>query len=173
MDRATDNGAASFRLERFFDRPVDACGLFIDRFGQLRRQFQIAITSAREGDILVLHERFTYDDGEAEERTWRIKVLGQGRYQGSADNSVIGTASGVVTGNAFHWRYPFLLRAGRHTLRVTFDDWMYLQPGGTVLNRARVLKFGLLIGEISGAFVRRAGTAPASREHAALEQAAE
>lgn len=160
-------GAPAFRLERFFDRPVDAWGLFIDRFGGLRRQFGIAITPVAERDRLILHERFIYDDGEQEERTWRIRVLGGGRYEGTADNSVVGTAHGRVTGNAFHWRYPFVLRAGRHAVQVTFDDWMYLQPGGTVLNRARVSKFGILLGEISGAFVPRSGTAPVAAVRAA------
>ncbi len=32
---------------------------------------------------------------------------------------------------------------------MKFDDWMFLQPGGVVINRARVSKWGIDIGEVT------------------------
>ncbi|MGY8994466.1 MAG: DUF3833 family protein, partial [Rhodospirillales bacterium] len=38
------------------------------------------------------------------------------------------------------------------TLHVRFDDWMFLQPGGVLLNRARMSKFGINLGQVTIAF---------------------
>ena len=40
------------------------------------------------------------------------------------------------------------------TLAVHFDDWMYLQPDGVLLNRAYVSKWGIDIGSVTLAFKR-------------------
>ena len=41
------------------------------------------------------------------------------------------------------------LKVGDSTLRVHFNDWMFLQETGVLVNRARVSKFGVEIGEIA------------------------
>jgi len=35
---------------------------------------------------------------------------------------------------------------------VRFDDWMYLQSDGVLLNRAKVTKFGVELGTVTLAF---------------------
>ena len=47
------------------------------------------------GDTLTLHERFVYDDGEKQQRVWRIRRTGDNRYQGTA-----GDIEGVASGQA-------------------------------------------------------------------------
>jgi hypothetical protein len=37
-------------------------------------------------------------------------------------------------------------------LAVHFDDWMYLQPDGLLLNRAYVTKWGFAVGSVTLAF---------------------
>jgi hypothetical protein len=37
---------------------------------------------------------------------------------------------------------------------VKFDDWMFLQPDGILMNRARVTKWGIAIGEVTLMFQR-------------------
>ena len=41
------------------------------------------------------------------------------------------------------------LKIGERTLRVHFNDWMFLQSSGVMVNRARVSKFGIAIGEVT------------------------
>ncbi|MBM3480321.1 MAG: DUF3833 domain-containing protein, partial [Alphaproteobacteria bacterium] len=54
---------------------------------------------------------------------------------------------------------------------VDFDDWMFLQPGGVMLNRARVSKFGIAIGEVTLSFSRGgAARAAASADYAEAAQ---
>jgi len=43
---------------------------------------------------------------------------------------------------------------GDSSVDVHFDDWMFLQPDGVLLNRARVSKFGFTVGEVTLAFYK-------------------
>ncbi len=55
-----------------------------DRSGKQLRRFHVAIDGDVVGDTLTLHERFVYDDGEKQQRVWRIRRTGDNRYQGTA-----------------------------------------------------------------------------------------
>jgi hypothetical protein len=146
------------RLEEYFAGESRAWGIFQDRFGAVRRQFTVDLDGRWDGRTLTLTEDFAYDDGEAETRVWRLRkeyasARGQGWVGETAD--AIGPARGAVEGNRFHWRYRFSLAIGAKRLAVAFDDLMVLQPDGVLLNRARVTKFGLLLGEATIAFSKK------------------
>lgn len=145
-----------FRLEEYFEGQTRAYGLFEDRFGKVRRQFVVDITGTVGGDLLTLDENFRYADGELDRRVWHIRNLGGGRYEGQASD-IVGTAKGEIFGNALNWRYTLDLKVGEGTWRVQFDDWMFLQPDGVLLNRARVSKWGIELGEVTLAFQRLSG----------------
>lgn len=141
-------------LEDYFQGTTEAWGIFEDRFGNLRREFRVTIDGNWDGRELVLDERFDYADGEKDRRVWRITKTAEGSYEGRADD-VIGTALGRAVGNALTWTYDVDLKMGKRSLRVTFDDWMFLQPGGVLMNRARVSKFGIKLGEVTIVFVKQ------------------
>ena len=44
------------------------------------------------------------------------------------------------------------LKIGESRLRVQFDDWMFLQHDGVLINRARVSKLGFEIGQVTLTF---------------------
>ena len=136
------------RIEDYFVGQTRAWGIFEDRFGSLRRQFVVDIQGSWDGESLILDERFRYSDGETDRRVWTIKKIDEHRYEGRADD-VIGTAIGESYGNALNWRYDMDLKIGEGTLRVHFNDWMFLQSSGVMVNRARVSKFGIAIGEVT------------------------
>ena len=142
----------AFVLESYFSGKTRAWGMFEDRFGTVRRQFVVDIEGRWDGEELTLDESFTFDDGERSTRQWRIRKIAEDRYEGRADD-VVGAAIGVVAGNALNWSYVLDLKTGDDsTLRVRFDDWMFLQPGGVLLNRARMSKFGIELGQVTIAF---------------------
>jgi Protein of unknown function (DUF3833) len=156
-------------VEDYFEGSTRAWGIFEDRFGRIRRQFTVDMTGRRDGEELVLEERFTYDDGDTDSRVWRIRKTGDGAYEGRAGD-VIGVAAGEAAGNALHWRYTLNLRVGNGTWAVAFDDWMFLQPGGVLLNRAHMSKWGVEIGSLSLFFQKDgagAAQAPVARRTAA------
>lgn len=141
-------GTPAFDVFDYFTGTTRAWGVFEDRFGTIRRQFTVDIHGEVKDGELVLEEAFQFADGETDHRTWTIRRDGEGRYLGTAGD-VIGEAVGRAAGNALNWRYDMDLEMGDNTLRVTFDDWMILQPDGVLINRAWVTKFGIEIGSVS------------------------
>lgn len=142
-----------FVLEDYFLGETKAYGLFEDRFGKFRRTFVVDIEGRMEGDTLVLVEDFVYDDGETEQRIWRINKRPDGTYSGTFGD-IIGEAVGIQNGNALNWSYKMNLKVGDDTWKVGFDDWMILQPDGVMLNRAYISRWGLEIGSVTLSFAK-------------------
>ena len=142
-----------FLLEDYFVGKTTAWGVFVDRFGNLRRQFTVDIDGQWDGQELTLVEDFVYADGETDQRIWRIRKTGDNTYEGTAGD-VIGVARGEIAGNALNWSYDMNLKVGDGTWKVRFNDWMWLQPDDVVFNRATVSRFGIRIGEVSIFFKR-------------------
>lgn len=140
-------------LEDYFEGKTKAWGMFHDRFGNLRREFVVDITGTWDGNTLTLDEEFDYADGEQDRRVWAIRKIDDNTYTGTAGD-IIGTAAGKTYGNALNWTYDMDLKVGDGSWRVRFDDWMFLQPGGVLLNRASVSKWGFEIGVVTLSFSR-------------------
>lgn len=135
-------------LFSYFDGETQAYGQFQDRSGQVKRRFKVAITGTVKEDVLTLDERFVYDDGEKEQRVWVIKRLADNLYSGTSGD-VIGVAEGHSAGSVFSWRYTLDLPYKDSSIHVKFDDWMFLQTDGVMLNRAQVSKWGFKVGEVT------------------------
>ena len=149
------NAEPKLDLFDYFEGQTQAWGIFEDRFGTVRRQFQVDINGTIDGNLLTLDERFEYNDGEQDQRIWTIRQNSENRYEGRAAD-VVGTATGIAEGNALNWAYDMDLKVGDSTYRVRFDDWMFLQKGGVLINRAQVSKWGINIGEVSLFFMKPA-----------------
>ena len=156
-------------LEDYFLGQTRAWGIFEDRFGDVRREFVVDIDGTWDGRELVLDERFAYADGEKDRRVWRIVRTGEHAYRGEADD-VVGAANGVVYGNALNWQYEFDLNVNDRTWRVTFDDWMFLQPDGVLINRAKVRKWGIELGTVTLFFRKADDSSMRTSEAAAVAQ---
>lgn len=154
------NRRPELHIEEYFAGHTRAWGLFEDRLGTVRREFAVDIAGTWDGRELVLDENFTYSDGETERRVWNITKTGPATYEGRAAD-VIGTAAGEAAGNALQWSYDMNLKVGGGTWRVRFDDWMFLQPDGVLLNRAHVYRWGVWVGTVSIFFQPQARPAAA------------
>lgn len=143
-------------LERYFDGRLKAYGQFQDRFGRVKRRFVVDIEGRWDGATLTLDESFVYDDGEREKRVWTLRRSADGGWTGGADG-VVGAAEGRGAGNAFNWHYDFDLPTEDGVIRLHFDDWLFLQEDGVLLNRAYVSKFGITVGEVLISFFKQAG----------------
>jgi hypothetical protein len=140
-------------IEEYFAGRTTAWGIFEDRFGNLRRQFTVNIAGTWDGQELVLDEHFLFSDGEEDRRIWYIRRTGDHSYEGRAED-VIGKAKGESYGNALNWRYDMNLKVGESTLRVHFNDWMFLQPSNVLMNKAVVTKLGFEIGRVTLVFFK-------------------
>ncbi|MBC9250659.1 hypothetical protein A9179_10265 [Pseudomonas alcaligenes] len=143
-------------LPGYFSRPVQAWGIFQNRSGEVVKRFKVDITSRREGERLILDERFLYSDGTRQQRIWSLVPAGEGRWLGRAAD-VIGEARGEVAGNALRWRYRLNLDVDGTTWEVDFDDWMYLMDEDTLINRSSMSKLGVELGQVTLFFRRDPG----------------
>jgi hypothetical protein len=149
----------SLNLEEFFDGELVAHGQFQDVLGQVRRSFVVTIAGEWDGARLRLVEDFVYEDGSTEQRIWTLVKTGPDHWQGTAPG-VIGTAFGQEQGDRFNWQYtidlPIPAADGTNdSLRVTFDDWMWLLSDDRLLNLAYVKRYGFDIGTVTIMFERQ------------------
>lgn len=156
-----DDPALSTRklnLEEFFDGELVAYGQFQDIFGTVRRRFEVQISGDWDGQRLLLTEDFQYEDGSTEQRVWTLVKTGADTWRGTAPG-VIGAAVGVEDGDRFNWKYTIDLPipsadGPAETLRVSFDDWMWLTADNRLFNRAYMQRAGIDIGDVSISFER-------------------
>ena len=154
-----DDPALSTRklnLEEFFDGELVAYGQFQDIFGTVRRRFEVQISGDWDGQRLLLTEDFQYEDGSTEQRVWTLVKTGADTWRGTAPG-VIGAAVGVEDGDRFNWKYTIDLPipsadGPAETLRVSFDDWMWLTADNRLFNRAYMQRAGIDIGDVSISF---------------------
>jgi hypothetical protein len=139
----------SFDLRRYFDGALEGHGMFVDRSGQVTRRFVVTIRGEWKDNIGTLKEDFAWSDGERETRVWTLTPMAEGsKWRGEADN-VIGSARGVVAGNALNWKYVYRLKTkDGSTYDIDFDDWMFRIDEGVVLNRALLTFWGFKVGEV-------------------------
>ena len=146
------NNTPQFDLVEYFSGVTIGWGILQNRKGELLRQFVVKIDgSLDESRNLILHEDFHWNDGEISKRIWRITPQGNRQYIGVADD-VVGTAEGRSAGSALNWTYTLAIEVDGSTWDIKFDDWMFLQQDGVLLNRAEMSKFGFKVGEVTIAF---------------------
>jgi hypothetical protein len=141
-------------LRQYFNGTVDAWGVFTDRNGKVVKRFTVVMNCQWQGDSGVLDEDFVYSDGTRDKRIWRLQHLGNGAYSGTAGD-VVGTAQGQTRGNSFRWGYTLALPVDGQVWHVQMDDWMYLMTPQVMLNKARMTKWGIHLGDVTLSFQRR------------------
>ena len=144
-------------LEEYFLGSLYADGVLFDRRGRVRRRFHVDMQGAWEAEWGTLQESFVFDDGERQQRTWRLHRLPPQRgvrcYEASADD-VVGPAVGYAAGAELRWSYVLELALGARRVRVRMDDRMYLLDGGRLLNRTEMRKFGVRVASLLIVFGR-------------------
>lgn len=145
-------------LSEYFNGTVDAYGIFTDRSGNVQKRFTVLIVSKwsmvdgkKTG---ILDESFEYSDGTKQKRVWTLTEISPGKYVGTADD-VIGEAAGESAGNALNWTYTLALPVDKSIYHVQFNDWMYLVTPKVMINKAKMSKFGIDLGEVTLSFYKR------------------
>jgi hypothetical protein len=142
-----------FELTTFLHGRTRAWGIFEDRFGRLRRRFDVAMAGTWNSGVFVLDEQFIYDDGRVEHRVWRVTPLSNGQFRATCDDC-IGDAIGQCTADRVEMTYRFRLRLPSRTLVVDFVDRLYKINDATAVNRVTVSKWGIKIGDLSLFFLK-------------------
>ena len=135
-------------LEKFLVGDLVAYGQFQDVLGNVSRRFIVNMNGEWDGTNLKLTEDFVYSDGTTEQRIWYLTKTGEQAWNGTA-KGVIGQAEGLEDGDTFYWNYTIDLPVPDGTMRVTFDDYMWLISEDRLLNKAYMSKFGVPLGEVT------------------------
>lgn len=135
-------------------------GVMEDRRGNPRSRFRTEMFGRREGDVTVVTQDFSFEDGRTQQRVWRIRRVDEHRYEATAPD-VIGLAPGEAYGNTFHWEYTLAVNPRNRFTRVRMHHRMYLQADGTtMINRVVIKKFGLVIAQTTEHFHRGTAAVP-------------
>ena len=137
-----------FELKEFFNGNIKAWGIIQDWKGKVSTSFKVDMVGNWEGDIGKLEEKFVYEDGREDNRTWIIEKKGDNSYIGGA-HDIIGKANGNQAGNAINWKYKMDIEVSGKKYRVNFDDWMWLLEDNIVVNRSYIKKFGITVAELT------------------------
>ena len=157
-------GTPILDLRDYLNGPLTASGVFFGLSGRAERRFAADMTGRWSGGKGTLEELFRYDNGETGRRCWELTFADDRTFTATA-HDVEGVAAGVQRGNAAAMRYRLRLPRARGDIVVGMEDWFYLMDDGTLINRARMSKFGLKVGELFVSFRKGAAgdgpTAPA------------
>lgn len=152
------NEKPNLDLSEYFNGTIDAYGIFTDRSGEVKKRFTVLLVAQWKvidgKKVGTLDESFEYSDGTKQKRIWTLTETAPGKYIGRADD-VVGDALGESAGNALNWTYTLALPVDGTIYHVQFNDWMYLVTPRVMLNKAKMSKFGIDLGEVTLSFYKR------------------
>lgn len=150
---ASVNFPRRFDMLRYFQGRVRGIGVFEDRFRTVRLRMAVDTLGQWQDDVFILSELFSYADGRTQTREWRIERAGEDRLRATASD-VVGKAEGRIAENGIVWRYRMNVQLKRRRMVMAFNDRMYLEPDGVVININDAFKFGFRIGRLVLSFQR-------------------
>ena len=100
---------------------------------------------------LRMAQTLTLGDGTVTHRDWHMWRDSPTQY-GATANDMVDEAHGSAAGRVFHWTWTLALSPGNALKNITMDQWMYFYPGGTMMNRTTIRKFGFVVAEVAEQF---------------------
>ncbi len=107
-------------------------------------------TLAPDGSLRMA-QTLTLGDGRVTRRDWHLWRTGPGVYAATA-NDMVGQTVGMADGRMFHWRWVLARSPGNALKNVSLDQWMYLYPGGVMMNHTTIRAFGVVVAQVSEQF---------------------
>ncbi len=140
-------------IEEYFNGNVKAWGVLQNRFGKVTRQFSANLNGKWDETKLILDEKFNWNDGEVQTRQWQITKIDENNYEGIAGD-VVDKAKGYSYGSTFKFEYVLLVPVKGKEMKITFDDWIFMQDEKVAINKATMTKFGIKVAELTVVFVK-------------------
>lgn len=149
-----DAPGEKFDLRRHLSGPLICEGATYGPLGRVTSRFVGEMQATWEGNQGVMTEHFRYASGKEEHREWHLTLGNDGRIRARADD-LVGEGTGRQSGPAVQLRYRIRLpeESGGHVLDG--NDWMYLTPNGTIVNRSQFRKSGIKVAELVAVMRRK------------------
>lgn len=132
--------------QAFSGKSIGAGDFRVDLTGAERR-FTARLVGSVDGDRLTVIEDFFYDDGERNRLTWVFNRAGPGRWAGRRDDTV-GVAKVLEKGEEIRLSYLADFQSGDRVTRLGFEDVIYFDPDGRIINDAIVTRLGIPVGRV-------------------------
>ncbi len=156
VDEYADNKPA-LQLDKFFNGPLSAQGVLKNRSGKVTRYFTAELNGSWNNGVGTLEEKFIFDDGEVQHRTWTLTPAKMGdthNYRATAGD-VIGTGKVTIKGNAMNLLYTLEINYKGSPMQIHVDDWMWLVDDKTIINESTLRKWGFKVGSIQLAIIKK------------------
>lgn len=102
-------------------------------------------------DGLRMVQHLTVGSEAPQTRTWHMRRLDPHHFEATA-NDLVGTARGEAEGRVFHWTWVLATKPGQGWRNVVFEQWMYHEDGGAMVNRSVIRKLGITLAEVTEQF---------------------
>jgi hypothetical protein len=137
----------AFDIRTHLNGPLASEGVIYGPTGRVAARFVAEMHADWDGDTGTMTEKFQYDSGTVQDRSWMLEVGREGAITATAPD-LVGKGHGAQKGAGVMLRYKIRLpeSSGGHTLQAT--DWMYLMENGTIINRSEFRKFGIRVAEL-------------------------
>lgn len=141
-------------IQEYLQGDVEAWGIVEDYSGKVISRFYVLMQADWKGKNGTLKEFFTYEDGTKKQREWKLEMLADGKFRGTAPD-VIGEMRGESAGNAAAMQYVLELPVKGSIYRFKFDDRLYQLDAKHVMNRAKMKKFGITVAQMTLFFSKK------------------
>ncbi len=141
------NNTPVLKPQEFFTGNLTAKGVVKNRSGKVIRHFTATIKASWHNNIGTLDEKFIFNDGEIQYRTWTLTPTQTNQFNAIAGD-VIGIGTGNFAGNAINLHYLLAVQYNNSTINLNVEDWMWRIDDQTVLNESTLFKFGFRVGSI-------------------------
>ncbi len=141
------NKSPRFVPEEYFLGKTQGTGIIFDRGRNVKVAFTVDLDGVAHGDTFQLNEKLRLDTGESFDRTYTLKKVNEHLYDLTCPD-INGPATVESYGNAIKLTYSLTQTMEGKSVTLSFDDWMFLQPNGIVLNRAFATKYGFDAAEV-------------------------
>ena len=146
------NNQPKLILNEFFNGELSAHGIVKNRSGEVIRYFNVTMTGSwNEQGVGLLEEKFIFDDGEIQYRTWTfspVTINNTTQYIAKA-NDTVNPVPVAITGNAFFMDYDLIIDYKGDDLEVNIADKMYLISDTVIINESVMTKYGIEVGYIT------------------------
>lgn len=144
--------APAFDPVAFFTGHTASWGVLENRDGQPSEIVTTDCQGEADGaDGLRMVQHLTLGGDPPQTRTWHMRRTGPGRFEATA-NDMVGTARGEASGRVFHWTWVLATKPGQSWRDVSFEQWMYAEEGGVMVNRTVIRKLGITLAEVTEQF---------------------
>ena len=124
-----------FVPEQYFAGKSHGTGAIFIPKRSIRYTFTVDLEGKQEGDVFNLYEDLRFSTGEKFKRVYTFKKLDDHNYDMRCPD-LKGPAKLESYGDTVKLTYSLKQTLDGKTITLHFDDWMFLQPDGVVLNRA-------------------------------------